>query len=161
MKHLTDISHGNIHDKHVIDINSNSIDSSNHPKKLVDYDESNCYISERVTNKYAIIYFDFKDKSIQPTNYTIRSCRDSDCPHLRNWVIEVSNNGDEWIEIDSRRDDSNLNGDLIDHEFRIQKQTDQFYRFIRIRQTGNSWSKTNNKRWLIIRNFELYGKLKL
>ena len=38
-----------------------------------------------------------------PKSYTVRSCEDSTGDHhLKSWVIEVSNDGSSWEEIDRR-----------------------------------------------------------
>lgn len=39
-------------------------------------------------------------------------------------------------------------------------QTNNYYRFIRLRQTGNSWWYIGNHNYLTICNIEFYGKLK-
>lgn len=65
MRYLTDKAGGNIHDKGVIEITSNSYQGDgNHPKNLVDYQSiNNMYASK--DQKDGHICFDFKDKQIQ------------------------------------------------------------------------------------------------
>lgn len=163
MNYLTKETGGNIHDNGTIEITSNSINSdniSNHPKNLVDYQEDNLYCSKDAGE--AIICFDFKDKMIQLTNYSIKSYNcGKNWSHLKNWVIEVSNNGNTWEEIDRHDDDKALNGENIIATFNITKP-DGFYRFVRLRQTGPSWSKHSTNHNLIVFPFiEFYGKLKI
>ena len=69
-----------------------------HPKNLVDYQSSNYYHS--LNNGNAFVCFDFKDKLIQISNYSIQSRNyDKNSIHLKNWVIEISENGQNWEEI--------------------------------------------------------------
>lgn len=49
--------------------------------------------------------FDFKYRKVRPNYYSIRSC---DGSHLKNWVIEGSNNQDYWEILDTRNDETSL-----------------------------------------------------
>lgn len=159
MNYLASQTEGNIHDNGTINITSNSIkDLDDHPKNLVDYNKENYYNSK--DSKLATVCFDFKERYIQPTSYSIKSCSNISCPHLKNWVIEVSNDGNKWDEVDRRENDSNLNGEVKIFTFNIQKQTSNYYHFIRIRQIGNSWYTKENHNWIVVRRFEVFGKLK-
>lgn len=65
---------GNIHDKGIITISSNSIsdnDDKYHPKNLVDFDEDNIYESKN--EKDAKVCFDFNDMTVQLSRYSILS----------------------------------------------------------------------------------------
>ena len=160
MKFLADETSGNIHDNGTINITSNSINSDHHPKNLVDYQNNNFYHSKDDGN--AIICFDFKDKSVQLSAYTIQSYDiNANWGHLKNWVIEESNDAKNWIEIDCHCDDSTLNGPNIVASFKIPDNENlQFCRFIRMRQTGNSWFYTGNHNYVYFPYIEFYGKLK-
>ena len=72
--------------------------------------------------------YDFKDRRVAPSAYTIRSGS-----FLWSWVIEVSNVGSQWLEIDRRGDNHELD------EIRVASFPVRFYResyrMIRIRQT--------------------------
>lgn len=158
LRYLSDKTKGNIHDNGTINITSNSISGNCHPKNLVDYqnNESNWYRSEEKTTD-AYVCFDFKNLRVQPTSYSIKSfsCSQNDW-HLKSWVIEASNDGEQWTKIDEHRNDQTLNGNRIIGTFNIQ-QKQQFYHFIRLRQTDKNWTNSNYvmKFYLI----EFYGKL--
>ena len=110
-----------------------------------------------VTNN---ICFDFKDKSIELTSYAIQSRGDPpNNVHLRNWVIEISNDGNKWTEIDRHQDDSTLNGSSIKKIFHIKNENKYFSRFIRLPQTGNSWYDSRNHNIIGFPFIEFYGKL--
>lgn len=58
-----------------------------------------------------------------PTDYSIRSGTwTPNSGHLKNWVIEVSNDNKEWSIIDEQKDSSFLNGPRLVHTFKIEKQ---------------------------------------
>lgn len=63
----------------------------------------------------------------------------------------------KWEIFDQHTNDSILNGSKIVSTFQTKK-TDSFFRFIQIRQTGNSW---NNFYYIYFPYIEFYGKLEL
>ena len=152
-RYLTNKTGGNIHDNKTIEISSNSISGSCHPKNSLDYQNSNIYHSNYDKETYVCI--DFKDKSVQISSYSIKSAS-GNLVHLKNWSIEVSENGQNWTEIDSRSNDSALNGCGNKARFDIKKPQNGFYRFMRLRETGDEW----NGNIIGFELFELYGKLK-
>ncbi|KAK8850239.1 hypothetical protein M9Y10_018364 [Tritrichomonas musculus] len=157
MRYLSEECGGNIHDKGVVEITSNSYQSdSYHPKNLVDYGSNNFYAPKNQENVY--VCFDFKDKQVQLTSYSIQSNRSGwGSAHLRNWVVEASNDRDNWDKIDEHSNDSTLNGYDIKATFDT-KQTNMFYRYIQIRQTGVSWSSNY---YTYIPYLEFFGNLKI
>ena len=140
MHYLTYETGGNIHDNGTIEITSNSIADDNngfHPKYLVDYKCPTFYESKNDDDAY--ICFDFKDNQIKLLNYSIKSHKDGfNRGNLRNWVIEISNDSENWIEIDRHEDDPTLNRSNFIATFNIKQKVD-FCRFVRLRQTGFSW----------------------
>ena len=161
MNHLTKETGGNIHDNGTIEITSNSIDSNFYPKNLVDYKSTNFYQSKEEPNPF--ICFDFKDRGIQLSGYSIGSgSNDQNDQHLRNWVVEVSNDGQNYEEVDRHSDYSGLNGSRLIKTFNVKKTNEEFYRFIRLRSTGYSWdSYPNSNRYRIYFYYiEFFGKLK-
>lgn len=152
LSYLTKKTGGNIHDNGTIKITSNSIEGNNHPKNAVDYERNNIYHSKNQCDSYIVI--DFKDKSIQVSGYLIQSANE-DSVHLKNWVIEVSENGRNWIEIDRQTNHSKLNGFNNKKLFYIKKPHRKFYKFLRLRETGESW----NQNYIGFTFIELYGKI--
>ena len=103
------------------------------------------------------ICFDFKDKRIQLTCYSIKSSGNSSgSGHLRNWVIEVSKDGNEWKEVDRHTNDSTLNGRNIIGTFKVNEKQTDFYHFIRLRQIGYSW---RGDYFIYFPQIEFFGKL--
>lgn len=68
----------------------------------------------------------------------------------------MSNDKNEWIVVDDHSNDSTLNDANVVATFQT-KDLNQFYRFIKIRQTGINWQ---NDYQMIFYNIDFYGKLK-
>lgn len=158
MRYLTDKTNGNIHDNGTIVITSNSIHSDGyHPKYLVDYANKSTIYHSKHDVENATICFDFKDKSVQLTSYTVQSYNGNKTSgHLKNWVVEVSNDNNDWKVIDKHVDDPTLQTPDKIATFNTEK-TQEFYRFVRIHQTGNSWY---GNYFLYFPFVEFYGKIK-
>jgi hypothetical protein len=92
---------------------------------------------------------------IRPTHYSIRTCSAGpNSYHLKNWVIEGSVDGNLWLEIDRRENNTDLNSSFAIKTFQICK-VDTF-RMIRLRQIGLNHQNNN---YLIFTSFELFGSL--
>lgn len=161
--HLTNLSGGNVHDNGTVNITSNSINNilNRHPKNLVDFNRNNFYQSNGDPDTY--IQFDFMDKPVQISSYTIKSHFNgpNEAGHLRNWVVEVSKDFYEWEEIDRRTNDSTLNGSNKTANFQVSKKLNDFYRYVRLRQTGYSWIgyPSFNRYYTYFNSIEFFGKL--
>ena len=145
----------------MIKITSNSVldPLKYHPRNLIEYEKNNGYASKDDGN--AFVCFDFKDKEIQLTSYSIQSSNsEANYHHLKNWSIEVSNDGNNWIEIDHHEDCPKLNGQKIIANFEVQ-QVNEYNRFVRIRQTGNSWAFWGNHNSLFFYSIEFFGNLRI
>ena len=97
MKYLVDKTGGNIHDNGTIEISANSMynnSNSNHPKNIVDYNNSNAY---QANGTSILLQFDFKIRQVQLSSYTIKT---NGSRHLRSWIIETSNDLTNWEIID-------------------------------------------------------------
>ena len=77
---------------------------------------------------------------------------------MKSWVIEASNDGNSWTKIDERKDDSSLYRANVISTFHI-KENNEFYKFIRLRQTDKPWD--SNSFFVQLRFLEFYGKLKI
>ena len=161
MRYLSKKTNGNIHDNGTIEITSNSLFNNNYqPRNVVDYENDNYYCSKNEENVFVL--FDFKDKLIQLTNYSIRTHSDGkNHGNLKNWIIEASKDGEKWEEIDRRSNDSSLNEPNSTSTFNVKKGNNKFYRFIRLRQTGYSWDgyPSYNRYYQGFRFIEFFGKL--
>lgn len=143
----------------VLEITSSSIYSNNialSPQNVIKYDDlKSCFESENENDSW--ICFDFKDKRIKFTNYTVSTNDwEKGQGHLRSWVVEVSNdeNKKDWKIVDKQENCDLLNGKRCVHTFSIQNS--EIFRYIRLRQIGPSWSGNS---YLNINSIEFYGTL--
>ena len=158
IKYLIDKTKGNIHDNGTIEVTTNSYYNNNksteyHPKNLLDYCHNSFFWAYQDNNVW--ICFDFKEKKIKITNYTIKS--DSDPPNfrqLKSWRIEISNDGIKWDKIDERNECTLLNGPNFMRTF--DTVSNDFTRYVRLLQTGYLWNRGNHLRLAAI---EFYGYL--
>ena len=75
-------------------------------------------------------------------------------------MIEGSNSdrNDDWKILNSRINESCLNDRLAENTFKIQNdlKKNEFYRYLRIRQTGLNWKGTSQ---LIFNSLECFGTI--
>lgn len=136
-----------------ISITSSSInpsDNSSNPRNVA-YNNNNYFFSDNFVNSW--ICFDFKDYRVSPTNYTIKTVGNY---YPKSWVIEGSNDNVSVEILDSQNNCSRLNNCSVVCTFTIGNQKNKQYRYIRMRQTGETWCGGN---YLLIRTFEIYGQL--
>lgn len=150
--YLTKKTGGNIHQNGTINITSNNIINT---MNYVDYITK--FNGDSSSKGGTYICFDFKLYKVQLKSYSILSfANDFGSSQPKNWVIEASNDNQNWIEIDRHQNDQTLNKSSIVGSFEIQNKDKRFYQYIRIRQTGESW-KGNSFGFNAI---EFYGSLK-
>ena len=112
------------------------------------------------------ICFDFMQRAILPTYYTLRHYTQASYA-LRNWVLEGSRDGEEWLLLRAHVNDTALAARDATSSWKIDlgqlhdKKRDETglmepFRKLRIRMTGpnssNSWH-------LVCSGFEVYGKM--
>lgn len=154
INYLTKKTGGNIHDNKTIEITSNSI--SNHPKYLLDFNKSSFYMTQ-TSIKNAWICFDFKRRKVEISNYSIKSHSfDINSTHIKNWVIEISDDKKNWTKIDEHSNYDGLNGHYITKTFSVEPN--QFSRYCRFYHTGEYYGYPNL--CLAFNSIEFYGRLK-
>lgn len=152
IKYLTNKAGGNIHDRNIIAVTSNSFQSGWDPKNLLNFSTGgNGYASG---NNDFWVLFDFNDMKVKITSYSIKSYK-LDQLHLKSWDIEVSDNGQSWTSIDERRDCSELNGSL--QQVTFNTRNNNFSRYVRIINRGAPWG---DQSWTWFYWVEFYGYLK-
>lgn len=159
--HLTELSGGNIADKGIIGISSSSINKTYYPKYVVDLDDKTHYFQSE-DRQDAWIKFDFKDRKIRPSHYSIRTRHDwgKSGSHLKNWAIEGSNSNkpNDWKVLDSRSDISCLDDANAMNTFDItaKLEPDECFQYLRLRITGVN---TDNKHFIFLSALEFFGSL--
>lgn len=162
IRYLTQMCHGNVDEKNVVKVTSSTVSNDRYSKYVVDLDVDKHYFTYD-SQQNSWIKFDFKDKKVRPTHYTLRTKSDSGKGgnHFKNLVVEGSNTdwGDEWKILDLRSDVTFLDSANAKYVFDIQKELgkDDYYRYLRIRQTGkNSYGSY----FLNLSALEYFGYLK-
>ena len=153
--------------KGVINITSNTNASDSYiPSKALEYDNNNYYLSYD-TGSYSTeghtewLCVDFKERKVKPSHYSIKSYGGNSY-NLQNWVLEGSNNNESWTVLDTRNNDKSLDGSSnpsITFEIQNSNQINEFYRYLRIRQTGPNSNTNNNDYRLIIKSLEYFGSI--
>ncbi|XP_043929755.1 E3 ubiquitin-protein ligase HECTD1 isoform X1 [Protopterus annectens] len=94
---------------------------------------------------------------IIPSAYTLRHARGYGRSALRNWVFQVSKDGQNWTTLYTHADDSSLNepGSTATWPLDPPKDEKQGWRHIRIKQMGKNASGQTH--YLSLSGFELYG----
>jgi hypothetical protein len=117
--HLTAECGGNVHDRGVVEMTCSSIEGvqngrdplRHHPKWAADFGDGKHFGTQREANAW--LCFNFKDKRILPTHYTIVTDHSEpgwSARFLTSWVVEGSSDGAAWETIDERRDVTETNG---------------------------------------------------
>lgn len=161
---ITSLGDGNpksVVDKGIVEITGSSTFSSCYkPRNAVDYEgKSNTqFYTQDASNQW--LCFNFKNRRVKPSFYSVRShARQSNHYNVQNWCIEGSNDGKTWKTLDTRNNDKSLDGNDYSNIFKIQNDLAQneFYQFLRFRQTGVN---TSNNNILIITSLEFFGVIK-
>ncbi|KAK8897954.1 hypothetical protein M9Y10_000198 [Tritrichomonas musculus] len=154
---LTEEYGGNVYDKNIVYVTSSSCIAGCEPRNVVNFnDDEKIFISGNEPNSW--LKYDFKSRKVRPNYYSIKSCYyKKGVDHPMNWVIEGSNSdlSNDWTILDSRNNINSLDESNAVQMFSIQKAS-QFYRYLRIRQTGpNSY----NRHHLEISALEYFGAI--
>ena len=153
--YLGDKCGGNVHKGGAVEVSSSSVIPSlsyllfddhvdYNPYNCVDLeDEKNCFESGDQPNSW--VCYDFQNLKVRPDTYSIRTYKNGD-NHIQSWCIEGSNNKTDWVILDERRDEKSLDGSGKSSTFTMKKSDDskdEFYRYLRLRQTGRTTEGMN------------------
>ncbi|XP_075186206.1 E3 ubiquitin-protein ligase HECTD1 isoform X8 [Anomaloglossus baeobatrachus] len=94
---------------------------------------------------------------IVPSAYTLRHARGYGRSALRNWVLQVSKDGQNWTTLYTHVDDCSLNepGSTATWPLDPPREEKQGWRHVRIKQAGKNASGQTH--YLSLSGFELYG----
>ena len=157
INYLKSKSEGNLIDKVNITSSSCINYSKNRQAFNVAYnnDNNSYFFSGDFPNSW--ICFDFKSNRVCPTNYTIKTANGGSNDHYpKSWVIEASNDKNEWEIIDRQENCIYLKGSRFVHTFAINNANPNGFRFIRMRQTSTNWFGSHR---LLLDSFEFFGTL--
>lgn len=127
------------------------------PKTIFQYENNNNNYINTNDSPNSWFCFELKKHQIIPTNYTIRTYNCSpNSAHLKNWILEGSNDNKSWKELDSENDCQYLNGPNYFHTFPIKNDSNESFKFLRIRETKGDWQNTH---YVVLNLIEFYGQL--
>ena len=155
--HLTRECGGNVHTKGVMDVTASSFVPGYEPHKVADIGSDSHFFSNGDDNAALWICYDFKDKRVVPTSYSIRSSHKGyggEAP--KSWCVEASNDGEVWETLDSHVDNNDLKGAFVTHNFPVIPRPGKSSRFIRLRQSGRNHGGLNQ---LCMSSLEVFGIL--
>ena len=119
--------------------------------------DSEFYCSVNSVNPLPFFQIDFRDIRVQPTGYALGTyVFGVNNQHLRSWVVEGSLTGADWVEIDRRDNDDQLNGHFQKAYYQAQTPAKSPMRYIRLRMTGPSHRQDYQ---LLCSFMELFGGL--
>lgn len=135
-------------------------------ENIIKYDKKNIdeyfqnYFSSGLKESEGWIEFDFVDKKINLTSYTMRtsSCGVNDMYHPKTWRVIGSNDKINWDVINKQISNPALNGRYKQHRFECEP-TQQYYRYIRYIQ-DESWMPDRAYN-IFLTCFELFGTISL
>ena len=151
-------------DNQIVDVTSSSIlynSLAHDPKHVADFyseGSGSSFLSENIPNSWLL--YDFKDKKVKPSSYSIKSHHfgGRGSYHPQTWVIEGSNDKNDWKILDSRNEDNSLNSRSVSHNFKIQNKLgkNDYYRYLRIKQTGVT---VRNDNYFGFSSLEYFGSI--
>jgi hypothetical protein len=101
------------------------------------------------------IMFRFPKYMVYLTDYTLKSpYSKSGWNHLKSWIVEGSNDGENWSEIDRHEENNDLNGKGKVMTWRVQNPMRA--RMIRLRQIGKNHKGTDD---IQLAGIEFFGQL--
>ncbi|CAG2121245.1 unnamed protein product, partial [Medioppia subpectinata] len=92
-----------------------------------------------------------------PSSYTLRHARGYGRSALRNWLFQVSKDGNNWTTLYTHSDDCSLNepGSTASWNLTVPGDEKQGWRHIRVQQSGKNASGQTH--YLSLSGFEIYG----
>lgn len=118
------------------------------------------FLTENENHTNPWICFEFKKSQIIPTNYTIKSYFSGESGyHPKSWIIEGSKDNIKWENLDEQNNCSFLRGSNIVYSFSIKNDSQEKFKYIKMRLTSPSWGQYADNNRLVISYFELFGKL--
>jgi hypothetical protein len=149
--HLTQKCGGNVHKNGIVVVTASS--AFRLADRAVQFTHSSWFQSENLRNQW--ICYDFRKMTIIPSHYTVQTANYSrNWDHLKNWVVEGSNNVGSWTELDRRVDNGDLNEPGAIRTFAVARTAE--VHMIRLRQTGPNHRNRND---LVILALEIFGSL--
>lgn len=154
--------------KEGITVTTNSCDPSSDVSYILDPSAQYGFLSDKIKKTW--ITLDFRNRRVIPKSYTLRTNNEQvGGRHLRSWVLEVSNDGKNWHEVDRRKENDVLNSPNATANFTISQAPSGSFRYIRLRQIGKNHKKIGmnivsnvtdqERKRVYIKAIEIFGTL--
>ena len=124
---------------------------------------NDCYYNwgeNQPTDRDSWIKFDFGERKINLTSYTIRSNSGGTNrnAHPKTWTISGSDDGEHWEVINEQTNNPALNGPFKQHRFECDNKN-KYYRFIQYKQS-DSWDDDKDYQYaLYLSCIEFFGSI--
>jgi hypothetical protein len=173
--HLTRECGGNVHDRNVVEVTSSKpVDDPNlfpdgkvdpdmvAAKNAADLEGDSNFLSAYRQKEEDIphtrnnwICYNFKERRIVPTHYTIRTnFDDPGQAHLNSWLVEASTDGENWREVAHEKNNNRLNGSGFTGTFAVADGGEcRFIRLVNIGKNHSGYDCLNISAW------EIFGTL--
>lgn len=100
--YLTRQCAGNVAEKGIVEVRPDTRALGRDPSRVVNFSSADDFQASRVERSPPHIIFDFRNRKVVPTAYTLRTSQNPQAVHLQSWVFEGSNDGQKWTELDKR-----------------------------------------------------------
>jgi hypothetical protein len=154
VSYLTTKHGGNVHDNGVICVTASGVYASGYDSRnAVDLQNLSSRFCSKSESKSWICY-EMKNMEITLTHYSILSVPygPNSTHHPKSWCVEVSLDGQEWMEVHRCGENSDLNGPSLIGTYEVTES--HRCRFVRLRQAGSTHTNDN---YLYISGFEIFG----
>jgi hypothetical protein len=139
----------NVHDAGIVVVSESSVQSTNPGRNAADLGTGKFFCSRDQEDQW--VCYDFQDKRIAPTHYSVGSYFGRGGYNLRTWVIEASDDGEKWVEVAAQKGIDPQNSVM---SFAMAIVTE--CRYIRLRQTDVN---EHGNHFLCITSLEFFGTL--
>lgn len=163
IKYLLSKTNGDLIDNGIINIQASSSQYyysqqyTKSPRKLLNFNDlgrSSMWSPSNHNHEYLI--YDFKNIKVKLTNYTLHTPTSPTKDYPRSWIVECSNDCKNWIQIDERRDENEMNGCGRCHTFSCSHDQPEFFRYVKFTTNGPCWNGYD-RYYFDVSAIEFYG----
>jgi hypothetical protein len=123
------------------------------PRCIAETNSDSVFVSENLPMQWVGYQFN-GGATLRFQRYALRSRADgwANSNNMKNWVLEVSQDGENWIIVDTQAENNDLNAGNATAAFNLVEEAEA--KHVRVRMTGPSHS---GKNILALSGFELFG----
>jgi hypothetical protein len=153
LHYLSEKCRGNVHRNGLVAITASGTGTGHQAvETIANFGQPSNWASNDAVNSW--LMFDFKALRVSIEGYSVNSGPTTSW--LQRWAMEVWDRKRSWVRIDERST-TELRAPCVTRHFACRSASDEFYRYVRIRQTGPNH---NNNHFLAVGNLEFFGRLR-